>query len=86
MKVELEIDDRVAGLLAVLDEKGCVENVLHTLIDHVQQGVYRPGSWEREWITRVWLEEEFMEFLVPGCPYGRENCEHIFQKPKAVAT
>ena len=34
--------------------------VLTELADHAQQGVYRPGAWEREWLCRAfgydWLE------------------------------
>jgi hypothetical protein len=78
MKIEIEIADNVAELLATLadgeahfyaqhsaglrraadrslaqslDEK--VRTVLLRLADHAQQGVYRPGAWERQWITQV---------------------------------
>jgi hypothetical protein len=30
-----------------------LEAVLFQLIDHAQQGVYRPGAWEREWLCKV---------------------------------
>jgi hypothetical protein len=37
-----------------------VAAVLVELADHAQQGVYRPGAWEREWLCRAfgygWLE------------------------------
>jgi hypothetical protein len=81
MKIEIEIDDRVAKLLAVLDETGDVKSVVETLIDHAQQGVYRPGAWERQWLTPA-FGDDWEAKLVGGDPYGRNGCEAIFQKPK----
>lgn len=77
----LEISNEVAGLLATLDEEGDVEMVVQRLIDHAQQGVYRPGAWEREWIVQV-FGYDFEKKLESGCPYGGVGHEHIFQKPK----
>lgn len=78
--VTVEISETVHRLLAVLDANGSVENVLLTLIDHAQQGVYRPGAWERVWLIQVFCED-WETRLVPGDPYGRPDCEGIFQKP-----
>lgn len=80
MKLELEIDDTHARLLAVLDEGGNLKAVLAQLIDHAQQGVYRPGAWEREWLTQV-FGDEWQNRLEPGDPYGREGCGHCFERP-----
>lgn len=37
-----------------------LQAVIFELIDHAQQGVYRPGAWEREWLCQAfgydWLE------------------------------
>ena len=82
MKIELNIPSPVAELLAALDEKGNVKNVLLQLIDHAQQGVYRPGSWERDWISQVFYD--FEDRLEPGDPFGRKECDLIFQKPKGL--
>ena len=45
------------NLLRVLGEP---EEVLAQLLDHVLQGVERPGAWEREWLCQAfghdWLE------------------------------
>jgi hypothetical protein len=30
-----------------------VADVLFELLDHAQQGVYRPGSWERPWLCQA---------------------------------
>lgn len=81
MKITLDITPTVAALLATLDEKGDVENVVRALIDHAQQGVYRPGSWERGWLYPA-FGEDFKDKLERGDPYGRPGCEHIFCCPK----
>ena len=59
MKVEIEITDNVAKLLEVLAPRVVgspeerVKYVLMELVDHAQQGVYRPGSWERPWLCQA---------------------------------
>jgi len=79
VKITVELDARVAELLSVLDTKGDVKAVLILLADHVQQGVYRPGAWERHWLEQV-FGNAWQSKLVPGDPYGRPHCEGIFQK------
>jgi hypothetical protein len=79
-KITLELDERVAGLLATLDAKGDVKAVILELIDHARQGVYRPGAWERGWLIQA-FGSDFEHKLVPGDPYGRADCDHIFQRP-----
>jgi len=84
-RITIEIDDIVYGLLEVLTRgrygAASVEAVVHQLIDHTQQGIYRPGSWEREWLRQV-FGEDWIEHLEPGDPYGRPNCELLFRRPK----
>jgi hypothetical protein len=84
-KVTIEIDEIVYRLLEVLTcgryAPVSVENVIEQLIDHTQQGVYRPGSWEREWLRQV-FGEDWIAHLEPGDPYGRPNCELLFRRPK----
>ena len=80
MKIEIEISDTVAGLLGVLSEDGIIKEVVEQLIDHAQQGVYRPGAWERDWLCQA-FGDDWPAKLQPGDPYGREGCEDIFQKP-----
>lgn len=49
----------VARLKALADPEWTtptVETVLYELIDHAQQAVYRPGSWERPWICQAFGE------------------------------
>ena len=57
MKVTINLSARVAALLAALDERGDVKSVIDKLIDHAQQGVYRPGAWERDWIVQAFGDE-----------------------------
>ena len=84
MNLTLTISDTVATLLATLDDAGNVQHVLEKLIDHAQQGVYRPGAWEREWLVQA-FGDEFTTRLAPGDPHGRTGCEHIFHRPSPSA-
>ena len=58
-----------------------VEEVINELIDHVCQCVYRPDAWERGWLTQA-FGDDWTAYLEPGDPYGRANCENIFQRAK----
>jgi hypothetical protein len=84
-KITIELDDIGYGLLQVLTcgpyAPQSVEGVIGQLIDHVCQGVYRPGAWEREWLRQA-FGDAWTEYLEPGDPYGRSDCELIFQRPK----
>ena len=84
-KITVEIDEIPYRLLQVItcsaDAPASVEEVVGPLIDHAQQGVYRPGSWERGWLYQA-FGDEWTTHLEPGDPYGRDNCEHTFQRPK----
>jgi hypothetical protein len=81
MKLELEISDTVAALLATLSDTGDVQEVVEQLIDHAQQGVYRPGAWEREWLCQA-FSGDFIRKLEWGDPYNNDpRCAHIFQRP-----
>lgn len=80
--ITLEVHDTVYSLLEVLAEDGMtVEDVVGLLIDHAQQGVYRPGSWERDWLMHA-FGDEWIKGLEPGDPHGREGCEGIFERPR----
>src|SRR6266516_2765413 len=73
-KITLELNETVYHLIEVLTlaeyAPQTVEGVIYKLIDHAQQGVYRPGAWEREWLCQA-FGYDFMNFLEPGDPYGR---------------
>ena len=54
--ITITVSDEVAGRLAVLADPSAAGDpaaVIYELIDHAQQAVYRPGSWERDWACRV---------------------------------
>jgi hypothetical protein len=59
VRVTLDVSEEVARRLAVLvgstEEtlEHRVADVLMELADHAQQGVYRPGSWERPWLVQA---------------------------------
>ncbi len=86
--ITVEVSEVVYSLLEVLTEgeyaPSTVEEVVSELIDHAQQGVYRPGAWERQWLIQV-FGEDWTGYLEGGDPHGREGCEAIFQRPKRQA-
>lgn len=49
-QITIELPRTTVDLLRVIGEPA---QVLATLADHAQQGVYRPGSWERPWLEQV---------------------------------
>jgi hypothetical protein len=86
MKITVEVSAEVYRLLEVLTKgeygaaESGVEGVVLQLIDHAQQGVYRPGSWERPWLAQA-FGEGWTAHLEPGDPYGRAGGEAIFERP-----
>jgi len=60
MTVTIKVDEKTAERLRVLLQPDVsaitaadVVSVIVQLIDHAQQGVYRPGAWERGWICQA---------------------------------
>lgn len=43
------VDDLAAAIDGVTDTRGLIQ----VLLDHVQQGVRRPGAWEAEWVRQL---------------------------------
>jgi len=84
-KITIEVSDVVYGLLEVLTKGDgapkTVEGVVLTLVDHAQQGVYRPGAWERQWLEQVFFADEWQPHLEPGDPYGRPDSP-MFRRPR----
>ena len=84
VSITLELSQRVADLLTVLtvgeyapdDLKG----VLMELIDHAQQGVYRPGAWERGWLEHA-FGDEWQAALEPDTDNVAGDGRVIFQRP-----
>lgn len=85
-KITVEVSDVVYQLLSVLATgpyapATTVEGVVGQLIDHAQQGVYRPGAWEREWLMQA-FGSEWTAALEPGDPYGRGGDNSMFSRPR----
>lgn len=83
-QITVTVPDTVYALLEVLtrtDRHTTVEDVVAELIDHAQQGVYRPGSWERPWLVQA-FGDEWQRHLEPGDPHGRAGCERFFDRPR----
>ncbi|MGH9902068.1 MAG: hypothetical protein ACRD68_09685 [Pyrinomonadaceae bacterium] len=74
MRVILDLDEKTVERLRVLGEPA---EVLARLADHAQQGVYRPGSWERPWLEQVFFANEWQQKLEqdPEAPY--------FERPRS---
>jgi hypothetical protein len=43
---------RIDRLVDACNLAGGLEDFVTSLLDHVQQGVYRAGAWEREWLEQ----------------------------------
>jgi hypothetical protein len=82
--VTLSVD--TAQRLAVLaddDSYGTasVARVLAVLADHAQQGVYRPGSWERPWLCQV-FGDEWLSQVEPDLDDLSVDGRVIFDRPR----
>jgi hypothetical protein len=64
-----------------LTDEALVAEVVGELIDHAQQGVYRPGAWERPWLSQA-FGDEWLARLEPGDPYGRSGSGSMFNRPR----
>lgn len=84
VSITLELSQRVADLLAVLTvgeyAPDDLEGVLMKLIDHAQQGVYRPGAWERGWLEQA-FGDEWLDGLEPDTEDTAADGRVIFQRP-----
>jgi hypothetical protein len=85
ISITITVSREVYKLLTTLcDRQGLyptVADVVTGLVDHAQQGVYRPGAWEREWLVQA-FGSDFEDNLELGDPYGRSGMDAIFQRPK----
>ena len=83
--ITITVTDETAARLAVLAPGRAPAEIVAMLVDHAQQGVYRPGAWEREWVCRAFgydwtarLEPDTRPDMLSGD--GRV----IFERPKAA--
>jgi hypothetical protein len=73
-KITIEVSDAVFEALEILGrsrgnkEAGATQALL-ALADHAEQGLCRPGSWERAWVTQVFFDD-WREKLEPD-PHAR---------------
>ena len=74
LKVAVTLSPEQLKWLLVLGDPA---EVLEELVDHVCQGVYRPGAWEREWLCKA-LGYEWIGRLEPD-----PRCDWR-ERPKAV--
>lgn len=59
----------------LLETIGPLDDVIHGLIDHAQQGVLRPGAWERGWLAQAFG----LDFL---SKLEADPDRPIYQRPK----
>jgi hypothetical protein len=82
--VTLELSQRTADLLSVLTigqyAPEDLNGVLMKLIDHAQQGVYRPGAWERGWLQQA-FGDEWEAGLEPDIQDTAADGRVIFDRP-----
>lgn len=72
--ITITVSDEVAERLAVLTDPSLLEpgatvtdaarDAIAVLIDHAQQGVYRPGAWERSWLMQA-FGDDWLKHLEP---------------------
>jgi hypothetical protein len=55
--------------------------VLAVLADHAQQGVYRPGAWERDWVMQV-FGDEWLTRVEPDPDGLSADGRVIFDRPR----
>jgi hypothetical protein len=59
--ITVKVSNEVYALLRTLTHgefaPASVNEVVAQLIDHAQQGVYRPGSWERGWLCQAFGDD-----------------------------
>lgn len=56
-------------------------DVVIELLDHAQQGVYRPGSWERPWLQQA-FGDTWERYLEPDTERVAGDGRVIFQRPR----
>lgn len=82
--VTLELSQRVADLLTVLTTGEYapedLRSVIMELIDHAQQGVYRPGAWERGWLEQA-FGDEWQRGLEPDTERTAGDGRIVFDRP-----
>src|SRR5580692_8630561 len=87
VEITLTLSARVADLLGALVDPQWghtgIKDVIGQLIDHAQQGVYRPGAWEREWLCQA-FGYDWADRMEPDTRPGSLSADGrvIFQRPR----
>ena len=85
IEVTVRLSVEHARRLAVLAGEGYgvagVAGVLATLADHAQQGVYRPGAWERDWVTQA-FGDQWLTRVEPDLDDVSADGRVIFDRPR----
>jgi hypothetical protein len=86
VEVTVTLPAEVAQRLAVLSPDSVsaepVAEVLAMLADHAQQGVYRPGAWERDWIMQA-FGDEWLTRVEPDTDDVSADGRVIFDRPRS---
>lgn len=83
--VTVALSERTARNLAVLIDPdqglGTLAAVLAELADHAQQGVYRPGAWERDWLIQA-FGDSWLARVEPDYDDTAADGRVIFDRPR----
>jgi hypothetical protein len=83
--ITITVTDKVAERLAVLVDPdtglAAVEDVVGELVDHAQQGVYRPGAWERSWLMQA-FGDDWLDRVEPDTNDTAADGRIIFDRPR----
>jgi hypothetical protein len=85
VKVIVTLPAEVVRRLAVLSDTksgpAAAAAVLATLADHAQQGVYRPGAWERDWVIQV-FGDEWLDRVEPDLDRTSADGRVVLDRPR----
>lgn len=85
ISITLSISARTARHLAALTGGDFgpedIESVICKLIDHAQQGVYRPGANEREWVCQM-FGYDWPANVEPDADGPRYQGKPVFDRPR----
>lgn len=76
LKITLDAESwaRIDRLVAAHEYCDTVEDFVTELMDHVQQGVYRSGSWERGWLEQAVSDDTIQHtYLAEEDPLNRRR-------------
>jgi hypothetical protein len=86
VKLTVDVPDAWVDRLRVLGpdhqhDDVAIADVVLDLLDHAQQGVYRPGAWERGWLQQA-FGDAWEQRLEPDTDNRAGDGRIIFQRPR----